>query len=226
MYSYVTQQSTTGTVKESKRAKGIQRAALATLEHYHYLEQLRQPAENYVNIVRIGQKNHRVYTLASKKRGLCAFDDKRFLLPDGIHTLAHGHYRARELQRQQQLEAVEEEETSSLTAHIDDHEEEVEEEEEEDDVIILSAIQTHASNIRMFTHREALDSLAGVNLREVLDRTVVRTSASVLSCPPPPKRARHEFESEDEDEDEEDGDICCTSLIDEAAQFVATNSDF
>jgi hypothetical protein len=221
MYSYVTQQSTTGTVKESKRAKGIQRAALATLEHYHYLEQLRQPAENYVNIVRIGQKNHRVYTLASKKRGLCAFDDKRFLLPDGIHTLAHGHYRARELQRQQQLEAVEEEETSSLTAHIDDHEEE---EEEEDDVIILSAIQTHASNIRMFTHREALDSLAGVNLREVLDRTVVRTSASVLSCPPPPKRARHEFESEDEDE--EDGDICCTSLIDEAAQFVATNSDF
>ena len=23
---------------------------------------------------------------------LCAFDDKRFLLPDGIHTLAYGHH--------------------------------------------------------------------------------------------------------------------------------------
>ena len=26
------------------------------------------------------------------KRGLCSFDDKRYLLEDGIHSLAYGHY--------------------------------------------------------------------------------------------------------------------------------------
>ena len=30
--------------------------------------------------------------LQTKKRGLCAFDDKRFLLADGVHTLAFGHH--------------------------------------------------------------------------------------------------------------------------------------
>ena len=33
------------------------------------------------------------------KRGLCAYDDKRYLLPDGISTLAHGHHLIRDLQR-------------------------------------------------------------------------------------------------------------------------------
>ena len=31
-------------------------------------------------------------SLKTKKRGLCAYDDKRFLLADGIHTLAYGHH--------------------------------------------------------------------------------------------------------------------------------------
>ena len=35
--------------------------------------------------------NHRVYTYESNKISLSAFDDKRYILPDGINTLAYGH---------------------------------------------------------------------------------------------------------------------------------------
>jgi hypothetical protein len=36
---------------------------------------------------------HRLYTYEFAKRALCAFDDKRFIQPDGITTLAYGHWR-------------------------------------------------------------------------------------------------------------------------------------
>ena len=36
---------------------------------------------------------HDIFELIkTKKRALCAFDDKRFLLEDGIHSLAFGHH--------------------------------------------------------------------------------------------------------------------------------------
>lgn len=97
MYSYKTllPQATSGThhFKESKRAKGIQRAAMEHVEHANYLEQLREPTENYVLVRRIGQALHNVYSFEFEKRGLCAFDDKRYLLSNMIDTLAHGHWR-------------------------------------------------------------------------------------------------------------------------------------
>ena len=34
---------------------------------------------------------HRMYTYKSNKTSLSAFDDKRYVLDDGIHTLAYGH---------------------------------------------------------------------------------------------------------------------------------------
>ena len=40
---------------------------------------------------RIGAQHHVLYTIETRKRGLCAFDDKRYLLADGIHSLAFGH---------------------------------------------------------------------------------------------------------------------------------------
>ena len=36
---------------------------------------------------------HILRTIAVVKAGLCAFDDKRFVLDDGVSTLAHGHWR-------------------------------------------------------------------------------------------------------------------------------------
>jgi hypothetical protein len=72
--------------------KEFKEAAITGLRHAAYLEQLKRARENYVNVRRIGQKHHRVFTIEGVKRGLCAFDDKRYLLRNGIHTMAHGHY--------------------------------------------------------------------------------------------------------------------------------------
>ena len=78
-------------VVEKQRCKGIQRAAQKKLKHADYLEQLHRPAENSLVNRRIGSKLHQLYTWEAKKRGLCAFDDKRFLLEDGVRSLAFGH---------------------------------------------------------------------------------------------------------------------------------------
>ena len=78
-------------VVEKQRCKGIQRAAQKKLKHADYLAQLHRPTENLTINRRIGSKLHQLYTWESKKRGLCAYDDKRFLLEDGVQSLAFGH---------------------------------------------------------------------------------------------------------------------------------------
>jgi len=90
MYSFTT--LTGESMKEKHRAKGIQYAAARGLTHAQYIEQLTTPTENRLTNRRIGSNLHVIYTFATSKRALCAFDDKRYLCPDGIHTLAFGHY--------------------------------------------------------------------------------------------------------------------------------------
>ena len=94
MYSFLTlQEANSDRTSEKFRAKGIQRAALKRLHHADYLSQLREPMENRLTNRRIGSHLHRIYTYEYEKRGLCAYDDKRYILEDGINTLAFGHYR-------------------------------------------------------------------------------------------------------------------------------------
>ena len=82
---------TNPSIEEKQRCKGIQRAALKKFKHADYLAQLHRPSENLTINRRIGSKLHQLYTWEAKKRGLCAYDDKRFLLEDGVHSLAFGH---------------------------------------------------------------------------------------------------------------------------------------
>jgi len=65
------------------RAKGIAHATSRKLKHQDYLDQLHLPQENRLPNRRIGYKLHKLHSLEIQKRGLCAFDDKRFLLEDG-----------------------------------------------------------------------------------------------------------------------------------------------
>jgi hypothetical protein len=57
-----------------------------TLHFEDYKAQLERPHENRVEQHRIGYKRHQLYTFEQIKRGLCAYDDKRYLLEDGINT--------------------------------------------------------------------------------------------------------------------------------------------
>ena len=72
---------------EKHTAKGIQYAMAKKLRHQEYLEELNSPHENRLTNRRIGAKLHQLYSIKTDKRGLCAFDDKRVLLDDGISTM-------------------------------------------------------------------------------------------------------------------------------------------
>ena len=79
MYSFIY-----GENKEKHRAKGVQFAASRALCHTDYLKQLETPKENYLTNRRLGSKLHQIYAIESQKRGLCSYDDKRFILDDGM----------------------------------------------------------------------------------------------------------------------------------------------
>ena len=79
---------------ENKKCKGIKKQVVTTsITHEDYKtclttgkEQLRKQ-----NIIR--SYEHEVYTEEVNKIALSALDDKRYILGDGIHTLAWGHYK-------------------------------------------------------------------------------------------------------------------------------------
>ncbi len=94
MYSYLYQNSPSpvAMVIEKHRVKCIASSASRALRHYQYKEQLETPHENYITNRRLGSRLHKIYAISCEKRGLCSFDDKRFLLDDNKHSLAYGHY--------------------------------------------------------------------------------------------------------------------------------------
>ena len=67
-------------VVEKQRSKGMHRGAHKKRKNGHYLVQLQAPTEIMIIHRRIGSKLHLMYKWEAKKRGLCAFEDKRFLL--------------------------------------------------------------------------------------------------------------------------------------------------
>ena len=88
-------------------AKGISRANIKRFTHEDYVEMFcggnLQPVVNR----RIQSKLHQVYSLEQTKRGLCPYDDKRYLLADfpdsrpNPNTHAYGH---RDIANEAQLE--------------------------------------------------------------------------------------------------------------------------
>jgi len=86
MYSYVTVESSKQT------AKGINRTYVKKhLRHDDYLRCLREKCTEKGSWVSIRSKKHQLTTDVITKSLLSPYDDKRFVLDDGVHTLAHGH---------------------------------------------------------------------------------------------------------------------------------------
>ena len=83
---------------ESKKCKGVKKQVVATsITHEDYKTCLRTGKEQLrkQNILR--SYEHEVYTEEVNKVALSAQDDKRYILNDGIHTLAWGHYKIKDL---------------------------------------------------------------------------------------------------------------------------------
>ncbi|KAF4530493.1 hypothetical protein B566_EDAN018469 [Ephemera danica] len=78
--------------KEVKRAKGVKRVALKKkITFKDYTKCLRKHKALLTQFRCIRSMQHQLYTVEQRKVALSSFDDKRYILPDGICTLAHGH---------------------------------------------------------------------------------------------------------------------------------------
>ena len=74
-------------------AKGIARAAQKKISHEDYREVLEKQSTTMTSSRSIRSFNHNLYSISINKRGLSSFDDKKYILDDGISTLSYGHYK-------------------------------------------------------------------------------------------------------------------------------------
>ncbi|XP_061193783.1 uncharacterized protein LOC133202021 [Saccostrea echinata] len=72
-------------------AKGVSKSVI--MRHSSYKECLFQRESHMETMITFRSEKHQIHTIALNKTSLSPFDDKRYILNDGIHTLAHGHWR-------------------------------------------------------------------------------------------------------------------------------------
>ena len=96
---YAQKTNSTDKKKQLKKiAKGIKRSVIKKdVSFEDYKQALFAGANIYKKMKTFRSYNHVLYTIEMNKSGLCAFDDKRWVLDNGIDTLAHGHYKIKNL---------------------------------------------------------------------------------------------------------------------------------
>ena len=83
MYSLVTIDN-----EENKKAKGVNKNVLKNIRHREYIDVLFNKKMIKHNMKRIQSKLHKIGTYDVCKISLSCFDDKRYILDDGINSLA------------------------------------------------------------------------------------------------------------------------------------------
>ena len=79
-------------IAEHKKCKGIKKGVVARKMHFeHYRDVLYTHKSHYEAMVSFRSTNHRIQTIEQVKKALSCYDDKRFILSDGIASRAHGH---------------------------------------------------------------------------------------------------------------------------------------
>jgi len=80
--------------KENKKCKEVKKNVVEnTITHEDYKNTLFSGEKQYRTMNVIRSYKHEMFTEQVNKVALSADDDKRVVLDDCIHTLAHGHYR-------------------------------------------------------------------------------------------------------------------------------------
>ena len=91
MYSLLYQEG--GRDVEKKTAKGIAKyVTKRDIRHAHYKDCLFLKKRTMATMKQLRSDKHEIYTVTINKIGLSPYDDKRYILEDGITTLAYGHY--------------------------------------------------------------------------------------------------------------------------------------
>ena len=80
--------------KDTKKGKGIKKSTLKTFSAEDYESTLLDKSPIKVHKYQaIRSFRNQMYTVEGTKRGLSAFDDKFYILDDGVSTLPYGHYK-------------------------------------------------------------------------------------------------------------------------------------
>ena len=77
----------------SATAKGVPRVAKQKIAHQDYKDVLLTSGTSMVSAQSIRTINNSLYSIKTTKRGLSAYDDKKYILDDKISTLSYGHYK-------------------------------------------------------------------------------------------------------------------------------------
>ena len=78
---------------EKKTAKGITRNVTENVStHQDYKDCLFEQKLKIASMNQIRSEAHQIYSIKLNKIGLSPYDDKRYIMSDGMYTLAHGHY--------------------------------------------------------------------------------------------------------------------------------------
>lgn len=79
--------------RRTKKMKGIKKCVVdEKITHQHYVECINESKKMWESMVMFRSKNHVMSTIEQRKLAINCFDDKRYILCDGITTLPHGHY--------------------------------------------------------------------------------------------------------------------------------------
>ena len=88
MYSYVKDNH-----KEERTAKGIKKNVIKNdINHENYRQTLFSEEQIHHKMKTIRSKNHQLGSYEINKVSLSCFDDKRYILENGIDSYAYGHY--------------------------------------------------------------------------------------------------------------------------------------
>ena len=78
---------------ETKKSKGVSRAIFKKQLNFKSYMKCLETGESQRNTqYNLRSREHVVHTEECTKISLSAFDSKRYILNDGVHSLAHGHY--------------------------------------------------------------------------------------------------------------------------------------
>ena len=99
MYSYLTGDSSPGLPgfgvepQEHKKAKGVKKNVVKNeVRHNDYLDVLNNNKRMHHQMNTIRSESHQINSYQINKVSLSPYDDKRYLLDDGITSLSYGHY--------------------------------------------------------------------------------------------------------------------------------------
>lgn len=80
-----------------KAAGGLVLTEADKLSHQEFVRALTSTTVHAVEFEQVQSHDHVMSTHLVRRVGLCGYDDKVYVCADGVHTLAHGHYRLNEL---------------------------------------------------------------------------------------------------------------------------------